>query len=206
MFRPLSVLLPVTLVLVIIAACGGGGGSSPPPPVERVGRIPVIGEIKINEFLADPATDANCDGTFNMIQDEFVELVSTATDTLDLSYVTIWYATTMKHAFPRGAYLRPQNAAVVYGGGAPNCTVPAGVPISVASTGGLGLKNTLGETIIVKNETGTVIDSASYVNATNDISFNRSPDVTGDFALHTAVPGAVGNYSPATRVTGSAFP
>jgi hypothetical protein len=194
------------IALSFVAACGGGGSSSPPPPVERVGHLPLIGDIVINEFLADPDSDANCDGVTNTAQDEFIELVSTTTDTLDLSYVTIWDAASMKHTFPRGAYLLPLNAAVVYGGGSPNCAAPAGVSVTVASSGLLGLNNA-GDTITVQDENGIFIDTTSYVTASNDVSFNLMPDVIGAyFDLHTNHPGSVGNYSPATRATGSVFP
>ncbi len=199
---PLFPLAAASLMLAVTAACGGGGTTSPPA---RTGRAPQPGEIVINEFLADPASDANCDGTINTAQDEFIELVSSTTDTLDLSNVTISDAALLKHTFPVGAYLPPLIAVVVYGGGSPNCTVPADVAVSVASTGSLGLNNA-GDTITVKDETGTIIDTMTYNSSTNDVSWNILPEGApgGTYYLHSSISSS--NYSPGVGTNGLPFP
>ncbi|MFP2908654.1 endonuclease, partial [Pyxidicoccus sp. 3LFB2] len=77
----------------------------------------------------------------------------------------------------------------------------------VASTGSLGLSNS-GDTVTLKNASGTTVDTAtvgSGLSGTDGVSANRSPDATagGTFVLHTGVSGLTS--SPGRRAGGSAF-
>lgn len=180
--------------------------SSPPAP-----REPLAGELVINEFLAAPTSDANLDGMISSSQDEFIELVSTVENTLDLAGVTVYVGTggtTLRHSFPATTSLAPHQAAVVFGGviggGAPSLPVPAQVVVQTASSGMLALADT-GATIEVRNKAGLAIDSVTYGPATSNVSRNRDPELTGSFVDSTAIVGSVGDYSPGTKANGSYF-
>src|SRR5665647_3667705 len=93
--------------------------------------------------------------------------------------------------------LAPGKAIVVWTGGAPACA--GATNWFVASTGQLGL-NDAGDTITVTDANMVQLLQLTYPAATLNVSSNRSPDVVGTtYALHTAVTGAVGAFSPGTR-------
>lgn len=83
----------------------------------------------LNEVLWDPASsapegDANGDGYRDAQDDEFVELINTSSQALDLSGISIadvsGAAAGVRHAFPCGTVVPARRALVVFGGGAPN--------------------------------------------------------------------------------------
>ena len=172
---------------------------------------PLAGELVINEIMAaDNASDTNCDGSTTDVFDEFVELVNVSSFTLDLAGVTISEAgapTVPRHVFAAGTTVNPGQAVVVWGGGTPNCL---GVTnFAVASAGLLSLSDT-GDTVTVATGgvSSVTIDSYTFTDAEAEInvSLNLSPDVTGTvYALHTAVAGAVGAFSPGKLSDGTAF-
>lgn len=54
--------------------------------------------------------------------------------------------------------------------------------------------------------TPVTIATTTYTAPTIGTSFNLSPDVTGTaYALHSAVTGAVGNFTPGKHANGTAF-
>ena len=186
------------LFLSVISSCQ----NQPSPPA--LPREPRAGDLVINEFLAAPAlTDANHDGIIDVSQDEFIELVSTVGDTLDLTGVTIHVGTALRHSFP-ATTLAPHQPAVVFGGGSPGLSLPAQVVVQTASSGTLALADT-GATIEVRNRTGLIVDSVTYGAATSDVSSNRDPELTGSFVDFTSIAGAVVHYSPGTKANGSYF-
>lgn len=171
---------------------------------------PVAGDLALNEFMAaDSTADTNCDGVTTSTTDEFVELVNVSTKTLDLTGVTISDAAVLQHTFAAAASgsltLAPGKAVVVWGGGAPNC--PGVTNWFTASSGQLSL-NDGGDTINVRTAGAAPVSllSVTYAAATATISANLSPDVTGTtYALHNAVTGAVGTFSPGKKANGTAF-
>jgi len=193
-------LIAATLVAVVVAAC-------PAPSAPRPPREPLAGQLVTNEFLPAPAsTDANLDGVIDSSDDEFVELVSTVDDELDLSGVSIYTGTSgtvLRHSFA-AATLAPHKAAVIFGGGLPALSLPSQVIVLTASSGALSLADD-GATIELRNSTGTIIDSVTYGAATPDVSSNRNPELTGSFVDFTSIPGSVGHYSPGKRVNGTSF-
>jgi hypothetical protein len=200
---PLSSMLPATrymLDLKIVPA-----GSAP--------EKPVAGDLVINEFLAadggatNGGVDSNCDGVLSGSDDEFIELVNVSSKLLDLTDVTYSDALGPKFTFAPQATgslsLAPGKAVVIWGGGAPACT---GVTDFFTN----GTKHTMslndaGDTITISLGT-TTIATTTYGQATIGTSFNLNPDVTGTtYALHSAVTGHVGNFSPGKKVNGTAF-
>ncbi|NMO19317.1 endonuclease [Pyxidicoccus fallax] len=169
-------------VFTITTTTGGGGGT---------GNV-IINEVLINE----PGSDVN---------GEFVELVNVGTAAVDLSGWTVSDAALSRHTFPSGTTLAAGEVLVVFGGAS---GIPAGTPGAVAaSTGSLGLSNS-GDTVTLKNATGTAVDTAtlgSSLASTDGVSANRNPDATAGatFGLHTGVSSLTS--SPGRRASGALF-
>jgi uncharacterized protein (TIGR03437 family) len=182
-------------------------------------------DLLINEFLADPPQsdtdltvgDANRDGARDASQDEFIELVNTTTHDIDISGYKIFTRGTgsdvLRHTFAAGTILRSCGAIVVFGGGNanfnPNDPAFGGAQVVKASSGGLALVNG-GGSITVQDAAGTIVNLVSYgastgLNADNDQSLTRSPDITGNFAQHLAASGGARAFSPGTQVNGAPF-
>jgi len=171
---------------------------------------PAAGTLLINEVMAaDNMSDTNCDGSTTDTVDEFIELVNFSSNTLDLAGVAVFETgvpATARHTFAAGTTIAPGKAIVLWGGGVPACP---GVTNFAVAAAGLGL-NDDGDTVTIKSAGGTPVTLATLTftdaEAVVNVSFNRSPDITGTaFALHTAVSGAVGAFSPGKRSNGSSF-
>jgi hypothetical protein len=178
-------------------------------------------DVLINEFLADPpdgtAGDANRDGTRDASQDEFIELVNTTTHDIDISgYRILTRGTgsdTLRHTFAAGTILRSCTAIVVFGGGTasfnPNDPAFGGAQVVKASSGGLSLVNG-GGSITVQDAANTIVNVVAYggstgLNADNNQSLTRSPDISGDFAQHLTASGGARAFSPGTQLNGAPF-
>ncbi|HSD91184.1 MAG TPA: lamin tail domain-containing protein, partial [Kofleriaceae bacterium] len=168
---------------------------------------PSPGDLVINEYMAaDNASDTNCDGKTTGTDDEFVELVNVSSKTLDMTGVTVADSVIVRHVFGAKT-VAPGKAIVVWNNGTPMCTGVGPEMWEIASTGQLGL-NDAGDTITVATADATPVTLATltYTTATANVSNNLSPDVTGTtYALHNAVSGAVGDYSPGKKANGTAF-
>ncbi|MBZ4409824.1 lamin tail domain-containing protein [Myxococcus sp. XM-1-1-1] len=161
---------------------GGGGGT---------GTL-LINEVLVNEAGSD-------------VSGEFVELVNTGTAALSIAGWTVSDAASVRHTFPSGTTVPAGGVIVVFGGAA---GIPSGTPNAVAaSTSTLGLSNS-GDTVTVKNASGTVVDTAvlsSAMSGTDGVSANRSPDLgsAATFVLHTSLSSLTS--SPGRRASGAAF-
>jgi hypothetical protein len=153
--------------------------------------------VFINEILANEAgSDVN---------GEFVEIVNSGGTAADLSGWTLSDATGLRHTFASGTTLAAGKAITVFGAAA---GIPTGVSNAVGSTsGGLNLSNS-GDTVLLKNASGTTVDSTTYSSSlagTDGVSMNRSPDVTSGatFVLHTTLSSSAS--SPGKRANGTAY-
>jgi endonuclease/exonuclease/phosphatase family metal-dependent hydrolase len=152
----------------------------------------IVNEVMVNE----PGSD---------VTGEFVEVVNVGTGSADLSGWTVSDSASVRHTFPSGTTLAAGGVVVVFGGSA---GIPSGTPGAVvASTGTLGLSNS-GDTVTLKNASGTAVDTAtlsSGVSGTDGVSANRSPDASasGTFVLHTSVSSLAA--SPGRRASGVSF-
>jgi cysteine-rich repeat protein len=175
---------------------------------------PAAGDLKINEFLAadggstNGGVDSNCDGSKSDSSDEFIELVNVSSKMLDLTGVTYSDALGLKFTFAPQAggslTLAPNKAVVIWGGGAPAC--PGVTNFFVNGTRKTLSLNDTGDTITIQNAAAVTIATTTYASGTIGTSLNLSPDVSGTaYALHSAVTGHVGNYSPGKKVDGTAF-
>ena len=172
----------------------------------------VIGQIGINEYLADPpdglAGDANGDGTRDSAQDEFVEVVNRSSAPLDLGGFTLRDADAQRFTFPSGSIIPAGEAAVVFGGGNPQGNFGNARTNGLLFTASLSLNNG-GDTIELRNSSAVTVESITFgsTEAGANQSINRNPDVSGiGFATHSSIPGSAGRlFSPGTLVSGSPF-
>lgn len=169
--------------------------------------------LLINEIHADPdpaAGDANGDGVISSFDDEFVELVNTGFEPLEISGWTLADGIGVRHTFPAGTVVPAREAVVVFAGGTPTGdfgNAAANDLVFVADSGRLGLNND-GDTVTVADAGGAAVQAITYgAEGGSDQSLNRDPDVTNTpFVLHSQATGAGGSlYSPGTRVDGGAY-
>lgn len=148
--------------------------------------------------------DANGDGYTHEREDQFVELVNTGNETVDISGWQITLSGIPWHRFSGGTLLEPGRFAVVFGGG-----MPVNIPGQVYSANPpganppIGLESKTGG-VELRNASGQIIDSLKYV-FPDDVrqSFTRNPDGTGEFILHTkAIHSGRALYSPGKTAGG----
>ncbi|MBW2702386.1 MAG: lamin tail domain-containing protein [Deltaproteobacteria bacterium] len=175
-----------------------------------LGRAPVAGDLVLNEFLADPpagdAGDANCDGTREGTEDEFIEIINISGEDLNLSGVVISDSANPKYTFV--AYSLPADQVLlVYGGGIPTCTLPANVQTLIVGGNGLGLNNS-GDEVNLADANDVSLISYSYgAEANHDQSMTLTPDITGtSYEQHATADTVDGSlFSPGTAIDGSAL-
>jgi hypothetical protein len=154
--------------------------------------------IAINEILYDPATsvadgDSNGDGSRDASDDEFIEIVNLETSSADISSFTLEDSSGTVHTFAASTTLPAGGSIVVFGGGTPT-SIP-GLSVT-ASTGSVSLSNS-GETVTLKNASGTTLDSHTYTSGDgNDQSVARNIDLTGSFTGHNSINSNPVNFSP----------
>ncbi|MEM7235219.1 MAG: lamin tail domain-containing protein, partial [Planctomycetota bacterium] len=173
----------------------GCPGEPPPPPTS-----PWV----INEVHADPspdAGDANGDGVISATQDEFIEIVNASTRDASLEGWRISDAAQNRHVFPPETLVPAGCSVVVFGGGTIQQPF-TGSLFQLASSGSLGLSND-GDTIQLIDPQGGPQDSFEYGSeGRRDQSLTRSPDIEGEFVLHTTIGSP---FSPGTRSDGTPF-
>ncbi|HET6628809.1 MAG TPA: lamin tail domain-containing protein, partial [Woeseiaceae bacterium] len=181
--------------------CGGSGGDPGDPGA--------IAGLVINEILADPASgadgDANRDGLRDSSDDEFVEIVNTSREGIDISGWTLSDEFSVRHAFPSGSIVAAGCAVVVFGGDTPTGAFGNAL-VQTASGGFLGFNNG-GDVVTLDNGSGSVSVAYGGEGGGNE-SLTRDPDVTGGLPLvqHSGATGSGGTlFSPGTRVTGAQF-
>jgi hypothetical protein len=168
--------------------------------------------VVINEILADPpsgtAGDANGDGTRDGSEDEFIELVNSSSNKIDISgwKLSDDSGSTIRHIFPDGTVLDAKQTVVVFGGGSPAGSF-GGAIVQTASTGILSLNNG-GDDPTLLDKDGNIIQHVHYDSEGNDAqSLTRDPDIMGSFVEYTDASDANSGklFSPGTKVDGSSF-
>jgi hypothetical protein len=173
------------------------------------GVPPIVGELLINEVLADPGTvlDANQSGA-GASDDEFVEIVNVSDVTLDLAGVRVAEPGGSVFVMPVGTCLLPGRAVVIfgqYGGGG-----DFGDSLVYGLGKAFGLNNG-GDTVTVTSATGAVLTALTFgapPGATKQ-SLTRAVDGDGASAMvaHTAAVLAGGApMSPGRCQNGHSFP
>lgn len=163
----------------------------------------------INEVNYDPADgiagDANGDGVRDPLADEFVEIYNDSL-AFDISGFTLSDASSVRHTFPAGTIIPSKGVMVVFGGGTPAGSF-GGALVQTASSGQLNLNNA-GDVLTLKDAQGNTIRSFDVTPLSDNPNeaYTRSPDITGDFLQHSAIPEAGGRlFSPGTRLNGTNF-
>ena len=160
-------------------------------------------QLVINELLYDPSpgNDVNQDGEANTSQDEFVEIVNTGNESVNIGGYQITDLSGNFFEFPAGTMINGNEAIVVFGGGNPAATLNG-----VATFAGGPSLNNSGDTITLLDSSFAQVDQVRYEdNSSDDESLNRSPELAGGFQPHTTIAGSVGSESPGTDVTGASF-
>ena len=171
--------------------------------------------IVLNEVLYDPSNsgllgDANGDGLYVQDEDEFIELLNTGSQPLDVSGWKVYDASalssgTPRHVFPAGSVIPSGTALVLFGGGTPTGSF-GGAVVQTTTTGAINLNNA-GDLLTITDAQDSVMitfDVAPYSDNPNE-SYTRSPDITGEFVQHSTVGSGTLLFSPGTRLDGSSF-
>ena len=175
----------------------------PPEPPQ-----PTPVRVVVNEVLAGPDTDAtlgdaNGDGNRDAAEDEFVELVSLATEEVDLSGWTLSDGLELRFTFPDGTVLEEGRGVVVFGGGdltALGAELP-GV-LLFAAPSGLGLTND-SDVVTLADADGEIVDRVLWgPEGGRGVSLVRNPELDPDAAL---TPHATGPWSPGKTSAGASY-
>lgn len=156
-------------------------------------------QLIINEVLFDPpndiAGDANGDGTRSPSEDEFIEFINNSSTALNISGYKIYDTTSYnllpgtdspRHTVPANTIIPANGIYVLFGGG--TTTAIPGDIVQTSTTGNLNLSNA-GDIITITDASSAVIltfdSAATGLNFGVNQSVTRSPDITGNFVLHT---------------------
>ena len=165
------------------------------------GTEPAAPGVLINEILADPRSDANGDGHYDWLQDEFVELVNAGTESVDLSGWTISDSVKVRFTFPAGSHLASGGAAVVFGGGKTAAFHNLGTASVFASTAPLKLTRN-GDAVLLRDADGHVTALVVFgAEASHGRSLVRATD--GDPSAPMVLHPGDEPFSPGFRSDGS---
>ena len=133
-------------------------------------------QVKLNEIIADPNSDWDSDGVVNSKLDEWVEIINTGSNTVDLGVYRITDQSAGKvFRFALSGSIAPGETRVIYG-----TQVVAWQTANGVSAFGFSLNNS-GDTVYLYRITGTdttAIDSYAYASSqiTDDRAVGRLPD------------------------------
>ena len=215
---PTSIVSTRELVGQIPSSATDGAGirlitvQNPSGAISNAVAFVVLGQIGINEFMADPADgligDANGDGNRDSAQDEFVEIVNRTGAPIEAGGFTLRDADSLRFTFPPGAIIPSGEAAVVFGGGNPQGDFGNARANGLLFTASLSLNNG-GDTVELRNQAGITIEAISFGTTEGNAnqSINRNPDLSGiTFVTHSSISASAGRlFSPGTLVDGSPF-
>ncbi len=138
-----------------------------------IGDNPWGYQLVINEILPTPSLelDANMDGIVDPQDDEFIELVNSSIDPVDLSGAVIKDNDQVRFTFPSDYTLAPNEAVVIFGGGSPQIT---GAAFFTAESG-LSLDDD-GDRVVIQDREGRTIAHLEYTTNKPDISLSRETD------------------------------
>ncbi len=163
-------------------------------PAATVSPPPTEAAILLNEILADPARDWNLDGAVSSRDDEWVEIINTGPDPVNLAgYRLAGPDTVWRYAF--SGVLNPGQVQCVYGSASYAWETANGYPAF-----GLRLSNTGGEIILFRLDPVPVaVDCRAYTDheADDDRSVGRGPDGGPNWLLLDGLNPYTGSAEPA---------
>lgn len=172
-------------------------------------------QIVLSEFLPNPAA-SEAAPHFNPLrraepapnptwQDEYIELVNDSGRDADLSRWALFDSEHVRHRFEEPFVLGARAAVVIYGG--PRTGFPPMLPAPTiwanANATGLGLNNSGGDTIILRNAEGRMVSRIVYSASSTNGSLTRFPTLHDDFLPHASV--SVNPASPGLHYDGQKF-
>ncbi|MCX6308120.1 MAG: lamin tail domain-containing protein, partial [Bacteroidia bacterium] len=176
--------------------------------------VPFQVRIIINEVLYDPsnvglAGDANGDGVYSQVQDEFIEFINLSSKSVNLEGYKIFdadglLAATPRHVFPANTIVKSGGCIVVFGGGTLIGTFGSAL-VQTSTTGDLNLTNAA-DSVTLTDPAGKIIVSYDYspLSDNPNESYTRNPDITGDYIQHHFA-NTLLLFSPGTKIDGTPF-
>jgi len=145
-----------------------------------------IGQVRINEILADPGQDWNGDGAIDFKNDEWVEIVNGGSDITSLENLRLSDGSQLTFRYGFSGFLAPGARVVVYGSQSVAWELANGW-----ATAGLSLNNA-GDSVHLWHVTAsdtTLVDSYTYVSheALKDRSTGRVPDGGDTWSIFDAL-------------------
>jgi hypothetical protein len=130
------------------------------------------GELVINELMASNATTA---ADQDEEYDDWIELYNSGSESIDLEgyYLSDDETDLTQWAFPSGTTIDANGYLIVW---ADKDEDQEGLHATFKLSAS-------GESIYLTNSTGAIVDSVSFTDQTDDISFGRLPNGTGDFEV-----------------------
>lgn len=128
------------------------------------------GDVVINEFMAsNSATAADQDGEF----DDWIELFNNGSSSIDLSGYSLSDDSSdlMQWTFPTGTTIAANGYLIIW---ADNDENQAGLHANFKLSAS-------GETILLVNPAGVIVDQVSYLTQTTDVAYARIPNGIGSF-------------------------
>jgi hypothetical protein len=177
--------------------------------VTPCGVAPMVGDLLVNEVLADPGTvlDANQSGAVDSGDDEFIEILNVSDVALDLSGVVVAEAGGVSVTIPAGSCLPSGRALVVFGKYSGGGDFGGALVVGIGKAFGL---NNGGDSLTVTGPAGAVLTSLTFGSAgTTKQSLTRAVDGEGssEMVQHTkAVLGGGAPMSPGRCQNGHDFP
>ncbi len=134
-----------------------------------------VGQVKINEFLADNQGDVK--NEYNTYED-WIELYNTTSVPLELSglFLTDNFASPVKFAIPQNTIIQPNGYLIIWADENPSTSSYIHANFKLAAAG---------EQLMLSNGLGTVLDSISFGLQQTDKSMARCPDGSGSFTIAT---------------------
>ena len=163
-------------------------------------------DVVINEVLADPPSgdrgDANRDGVRHTSEDEFVEILNTGAEPINIGEWQLSDRNAKKpFTFPSGTVIAPGEYIVLFGGGDTTKVKSEFAGKVFVDTFGVdgkiggGLVNTNDAVFLIKTEGDTIASAVWGKEGGKDQSIVRYPEGTGRWVLHSDSPGR-GLFSP----------
>lgn len=187
---------PAVLSLYAQEFCRAHAVAMPHPDFagEPVDPCTAVPSLRINEFLPNP------DGTDR--GQEYVEIVNTGGSAVNLQGWTLGDSLNAERHVFGDVVIEPGDGLVVFDRGD-----HGHVPQSLVSTTGFLSLNNAGDTVVLADPAGAIMDRVDYQWSVSGVSWNRAEDFSEDapFVLHVDVVGAGAATSPGTRVGGEDF-